>query len=592
MIDEAIRTDRDEDLDLDEGMTATYSPEDNKLRLYADYRLDAETYQRVRAAGFKWAPKQQLFVAPAWTPQREDLLLDLCGEVGDEDYSPEERAADRAERFSGYRDRRSGEACELADRYEAGPRVFGHQNLRRAERQAARHDRVRHNAVSQWSKAEYWQMRTEGVIRHALHKSSAPVRRGRIKKLETELRKHQKSHEEAIRRYKAWSEVPKLPGADKPLVDDKGEPLKPVMAAGVLAYRLANYGCYGTYWHPRTGENASLYSMLTSPVDPITPGEAAKLWLASCPDPESPVSGWHRWTQHYEMRLTYERAMLAHEGGAASDVEMEVGGWLGEYRIDKVNRSRATGKVVSVTLRLPGGRTELFNIERLPEGVYRSPTDEERKQFEAETKELKAKAKAAKGKATPLINPTDEDAERLQAIWNAHARESCNPDFGNADLPDSQVLRITQAQYSELSGKTHSPYETIEVTEQLKKRSKTVMGHDRNGRVTVFKVRRTRGLEAGVANRVIVLTDKPRKPIPWDAVEAAAAEQPTPEKMLPHLEELSKVCAMNWLPDRGTPEYQLLQDGVYLGWAYISSMSQFGWTEKGAAMLRQSRRSA
>ena len=46
--------------------TATYSPEDNKLRLYPSGRLPGDTYARVKAAGFKWAPKQQLFVAPAW----------------------------------------------------------------------------------------------------------------------------------------------------------------------------------------------------------------------------------------------------------------------------------------------------------------------------------------------------------------------------------------------------------------------------------------------------------------------------------------------------------------------------------------------
>ena len=49
--------------------TATYSPEDNKLRLYATTRLPREVYDRVRAAGFIWAPKQGLFVAPVWTPE-------------------------------------------------------------------------------------------------------------------------------------------------------------------------------------------------------------------------------------------------------------------------------------------------------------------------------------------------------------------------------------------------------------------------------------------------------------------------------------------------------------------------------------------
>lgn len=45
---------------------ATYSPDDNKLRLYAASRLDPETYKKVHDAGFRWAPKQALFVAPAW----------------------------------------------------------------------------------------------------------------------------------------------------------------------------------------------------------------------------------------------------------------------------------------------------------------------------------------------------------------------------------------------------------------------------------------------------------------------------------------------------------------------------------------------
>ncbi len=64
---------------------ATYSPEDNKLRLYAAYRLDNEDYQKIKKAGFRWAPKQELFVAPRWTPAREDVLLEFVDEIGDED---------------------------------------------------------------------------------------------------------------------------------------------------------------------------------------------------------------------------------------------------------------------------------------------------------------------------------------------------------------------------------------------------------------------------------------------------------------------------------------------------------------------------
>ncbi len=64
---------------------ATYSPDDNKLRLYASLRLDEETYSLINKAGFRWAPKQKLFVAPAWTPGREDVLLSLAGDIEDED---------------------------------------------------------------------------------------------------------------------------------------------------------------------------------------------------------------------------------------------------------------------------------------------------------------------------------------------------------------------------------------------------------------------------------------------------------------------------------------------------------------------------
>ena len=82
-----------EDFDHD----ATYSPEDNKLRLYPAYRLDKEDYNLLRSKGFKWAPKQELFVAPMWTPYREDILLEMCGEIGDEDTSLVDRAGDRGQ---------------------------------------------------------------------------------------------------------------------------------------------------------------------------------------------------------------------------------------------------------------------------------------------------------------------------------------------------------------------------------------------------------------------------------------------------------------------------------------------------------------
>ena len=126
--------------------TATYSPEDNKLRLYSAGRLDETEFARVKAHGFKWAPRQELFVAPMWTPEREDFLLELCGEIGDEDTSLVDRAEERAERFEGYSESRAADAesarqtvAGIADNIPFGqPILVGHHSEKHARRDAER----------------------------------------------------------------------------------------------------------------------------------------------------------------------------------------------------------------------------------------------------------------------------------------------------------------------------------------------------------------------------------------------------------------------------------------------------------------------
>ena len=99
-------------------MTATYSPEDNKLRLYSVSRLAPELYARVKEAGFKFAPRQELFVAPMWTPGREDLLLELCGRDRRRRHFPGRSGPEeRSERFSEYSEHRTADA----DRATKGP---------------------------------------------------------------------------------------------------------------------------------------------------------------------------------------------------------------------------------------------------------------------------------------------------------------------------------------------------------------------------------------------------------------------------------------------------------------------------------------
>ena len=62
--------------------SATYSAEDNKLRLYVG-RVPRADYERLRAAGYVSTPKQNCDFVATWTPTREDIALSFLHE--DED---------------------------------------------------------------------------------------------------------------------------------------------------------------------------------------------------------------------------------------------------------------------------------------------------------------------------------------------------------------------------------------------------------------------------------------------------------------------------------------------------------------------------
>lgn len=562
-------------------MRATYSPEDNKLRIYpdsvrVDSELDAAEYAAFKAAGYKWAAKQECFVCPRWTPTAEDWALRLAdsGEIEDEDYSPEERSADRAERFEGYRDKRAEEAGSRADAFAAGPQVFGNQSQSRAERQARRHDRHRTNAVSQWGKAEYWHQRTRGVIAHALFKSSPGVRRGRLLTLEADQRKHAATVAEAQKRYDRWQQIATMEGADVTIPENREEWNK----AHALAYITAGDGhCWQHFLHP-TSETAnekameiwkhgfSAYDLLTKtefvgePFAKLSPKEVAHMYLARV---GSPANNEHslRWAAHYDLRIEYEREMLAAEGGLASEADIEPGGWIctsnrtgsvvtniekGWKQVVSVSRSPVTKRVTSVKV---WGTSEGYtresgykeyavkpalvsvNVERLGENAYRPPTDEERAAFLQGEKDRKKAAKASKPASPQLLNPTDEDAQRLQDAWNDKARrvfEECKRE-GRAwsEFVPSVVLRMTQDKYSDMAKGSYARAETVSVrTDNAcipSRWDKT------DSQKTACKVRKTYGVPdwgfTGKAPSVVVITDKPKKPLPldWEAIEAARA---------------------------------------------------------------------
>lgn len=329
--------------DRSNGLTATYSPDDNKLRLYASARLDDATYQRVKAAGFRWAPKQELFVAPQWTPSRADLLTKLCGEIGDEDVSLVERAERRAERFDEFSDKRASDATrardavkQLADGIPFGqPILVGHHSERKARKHAQQIENGMRHAVRMWETSDYWTRRAAGALSHAKYLERVDVRARRIKKIEADLRKVQRNHDDAAKQVKAWD----LDGLTQQ---------RAAMIAGFSHLSM----CFTLAEYPRAlpvsqyEGDKSLWSALNDGI--VTPEQAKALAVASC----QRVQRWAgRWIEHYTLRLSYERAMLNAQGGTVADkTGPEKGGavrcWAGPRGgwawIKKVNKVTVT----------------------------------------------------------------------------------------------------------------------------------------------------------------------------------------------------------------------------------------------------------
>jgi len=417
-------------------MTATYSPEDNKLRLYSSTRLDGETYQRVKAHGFKWAPQQGLFVAPMWTPAREDLLLDLCGEIGDEDTSLVERAEERAERFGEYKQNRDRDAAQahalvesICDHIPLGqPILVGHHSEARARRDAGRIESGMRRAIRMWDTAEYWKQRAAGALRHARYKERPDVRARRIKGLEADKRKQERFKAEAERERRFWQGGMRFKKGDQTIevaiTEDNRALIHDIVGTvpGLSSPLVESGGHYWSAWD------------LTRPEEERWEGcpqmTVPELQAAALASLERRLERCARWAAHYDNRLTYERAMLEADGGTVADrTGPEVGGgcqcWAsprgGWSYIQKVNK-------VSVTLldnwgNGGGNFTRTIPFDKLKRII--SKADVEAARAEGRLKDLpdgtgfvmfEGQPEPAK-KAPP--QPQDKPAEKLRAALGA-----------------------------------------------------------------------------------------------------------------------------------------------------------------------------
>ena len=325
--------------------TATYSPEDNKLRLYSAGRLDEAEFARVKAHGFKWAPRQELFVAPMWTPEREDLLLELCGEIGDEDTSLVDRAEERAERFEWYSESRAADAesarktvASIADNIPFGqPILVGHHSEKHARRDAERIENGMRRAVKAWETAKYWTQRAAGAVAAAKYKERPDVRARRIKGIEADKRKMERNLSHAKTALAIWS---------RDLTEAQA-----IHYAGSTPYgdfTLPRKDGDRQDWNHRPNAYAALSNSYPNLYAPRTVQEVSEAARAAYP---IQIAWAERWIAHYDNRLAYERAMLAADGGTVADkTGPEVGGgckcWAsrrGAYSwIQKVNRVSVT----------------------------------------------------------------------------------------------------------------------------------------------------------------------------------------------------------------------------------------------------------
>lgn len=431
--------------------TATYSPDDNKLRLYALQRLDEETFKRVKEAGFKWAPKQALFVAPMWTPYREDLLMELAGDIEDEDQTLFERQEERAERFEEYSEKRAAESAKVLNAVDklasaipfGQPILVGHHSERRARRDAKRIDNGMRQAVKLFETSGYWEQRAEASIRHAAYKERPDVRWRRIKKIEADLRKSERQIANAEKYIGLWS-------------SDKLDMAK--------AMAIANYdhvSCYFTLdKFPRPADKSqyegcqSIWSGLR---DEIINAEQARDICIRCH--QNTIARQNRWVTHYRNRLTYERTMLDENGGVlSSNVEMEPGGQVlsrGEWlTIVRVNRSN--GKISSVV-------TPHYSFMDRASGTM-NLTPDRIKEYKAPDAKAATAAKAA-AKRPPIVNyPDDAFITMTKAEWSKkHADyKAVRGIAANDDHKAYRVRRVMTSGYS-LSQVYISDMKTVEI---------------------------------------------------------------------------------------------------------------------------------
>ncbi|HAS8195794.1 TPA: DUF3560 domain-containing protein [Vibrio vulnificus] len=245
--------------------------------------------------GFKWAPKQELFVAPSWTPKREDFCLNVAGSIEPEDMTVAERAQLKAGRLLTLSEKRKADsgafarnAVDSISGIEPGqPILVGHHSERKHRKALERSDAAMEKASKMADMATYWNYRARGVIGHANYKFKSSVIEGRIKRLLKELRDLQRRLNHAAFAHEVWSNVT--------VMEDEEKRNKRI--AALVGHRVQSgpLSSWETYNELQKGD--------------ITHNEALTRTLAMFERELNSVDI-RRWMNHILNRLQFERDLL------------------------------------------------------------------------------------------------------------------------------------------------------------------------------------------------------------------------------------------------------------------------------------------
>lgn len=481
--------------------SATYSPEDDKIRIYLQYRIPADEYKKITDLGFRNAPKQGCQFA-IWSPQREDFALALAGNIEPEGMSLAERAAIKADRLENLAYKNIGKANAfhkaanaISERFAFGqPILVGHHSERRARKDKERMGNAMRHACRCADAVNYWNYRATSVERHANAKNSESTRTNRIRGLLAELRKMQRNINDSYLAIRRWEMIERMQGKDS-------------FEAAVKYYSgMPDASPYIN--------DCSAWSLLED--GKISAEEVMRVSLDHHRQAVSYEMRF-RWIEHLLNRLAYERA----EQGEVELYEGELTpvilqAFLREFGADtpKSERTGAGYKAVSLV------PFPLHICENLSTEIVLSES-EWREKMQAcgyVVPEKKQRRANSSDKASiPLINPTKEDAERLQALWNRNMEKAAEGKTG-IKAKTNTVSEFTQQVYSYNSKGNYSPFETVELDASGKEITQRWQGGKliKSGEpVCRIRISTING-EFYKPHSVIVITDKSAKAIPLD----------------------------------------------------------------------------